>query len=360
MSSLPAYPRRVARMSDSSNVQERPEAFGPPVLSAATRSTSEDFIVEEVLGFDPSGQGEHLFLVVEKRDANTVWVAQQLARWAGVAEHAVGYAGLKDRHALTRQAFTVHLPGREPPALDTFAIEGARVLSQHRHQRKLPRGALRGNRFTLTLRGVTGERDAIQARLTRIAAHGVPNAFGEQRFGRDGGNLAAARAMFAGRRMSREKRSILLSAARSVLFNRILDERIRQGTWDRALPGDVFMLDGSHSVFGPEPIDDALIARIAAFDIHPTAALWGAGEPRSADAVRAIEQAVAAADPELAEGLVRAGLKQERRALRLPVRELEWRFETDALVLSFFLPAGSYATAVLDALGEFRDASRGG
>ena len=345
-------------MSDSSNVQERPEAFGPPVLAAAIRSAPEDFVVEEVLGFEPSGQGEHLFLIIEKRGANTVWVAQQLARWAGVAEHAVGYAGLKDRHALTRQAFTVHLPGREPPALETLTIEGVRVLSQHRHQRKLPRGALRGNRFTLTLRDVAGERDAIEARLAQIAARGVPNAFGEQRFGRDGGNLAAARAMFAGRRVSREKRSILLSAARSVLFNRILDERIRCDAWDRALPGDVFMLDGSHSVFGPDAIDDALRARLIAFDVHPTGALWGAGEPRSSDVARAIEEAIAAADAELAEGLVRAGLKQERRALRVAVRELTWGLDADALVLSFFLPAGSYATAVLDALGEVRDASR--
>ncbi len=345
-------------MSDASNTRQRPGAFGPPALTAVIRSAPADFIVEEVLGFEPSGQGEHLFLVIEKRGANTVWVAQQLARWAGVAEHAVGYAGLKDRHALTRQAFTVHLPGREPPALETLVVEGVRVRSRPRHQRKWPRGALRGNRFALTLREVAGERDAIEARLARIAARGVPNAFGEQRFGRDGGNLAAARAMFAGRRVSREKRSILLSAARSVLFNRILDERVRCDAWDRALPGDVFMLDGSHSVFGPEPVDDALVARIAAFDVHPTAALWGAGEPRSADAARVIEEAIAAADAELAEGLARAGLKQERRALRLPVRELEWRFEADALVLSFFLPAGSYATAVLDALGDVRDASR--
>lgn len=337
-----------------------PRAFGPAVLAADIRSVPDDFIVEEVLGFEPSGEGEHVFLIIEKRDANTAWVAQQLARWAGVGEVAVGYAGLKDRHALTRQAFTVHLPGREPPALETLAIDGVRVLAQHRHQRKLPRGALRGNRFTLTLREVAGDRGAIEHRLAQIAARGVPNAFGEQRFGRDGGNLAAARAMFAGRRVSREKRSILLSAARSVLFNRILDERIRQDAWDRALPGDVFMLDGSHSVFGPEPLDDALAARVASLDIHPTAALWGVGEPRTTDAARAIEESVAADDAELIEGLLRAGLKQERRALRLPVRELEWRFENDALVVSFFLPAGSYATAVLDALGPMRDASRAG
>ncbi len=336
-----------------------PRALGPPVLSALIRSVPEDFLVEEILGFEPSGQGEHLFLCVEKRAANTVWVAQQLARWAGVPEHAVGYAGLKDRHAVTRQAFTVHLPGRDAPALESIAIEGVEVLSATRHARKLPRGALRGNRFRLRLCGTRGEPQAIAQRLADIAARGAPNRFGEQRFGRDGGNLDAAREMFAGKRVSRDKRSILLSAARSELFNRILDERIRREAWDRGLPGEVFMLDGSHSVFVAQAGDEALEARLAAFDIHPTGALWGAGEPRSGEAVRALEEEVASADPVLAEGLVRAGLRQERRALRVAVRALEGRMDGDVLSLSFELPAGSYATAVLDALGETRDGSRG-
>lgn len=360
MADLPASGERDAGAVSPALVgaDERPQAFGPAVLAGIIRRVPEDFIVEEVLGFEPSGQGEHLFLAIEKRGANTVWVAQQLARWAGVPEHAVGYAGLKDRHALTRQAFTVHLPGREAPALETLAIEGVGVLAAGRHARKLPRGALRGNRFRLTLRDVCGEPDAIARRLAEIAARGVPNRFGAQRFGRDAGNLDAAREMFAGRRVSREKRSILLSAARSALFNRILDARIRQDAWDRALPGEVFMLDGSHSVFGPQACDDALDARLAAFDIHPTGALWGAGEPRSAAAVRAIEDAAAATDSALADGLVRAGLRQERRALRVPLRGLEWFLEGDVLSLTFELPAGSYATAVLDALGETRDGSR--
>lgn len=335
-----------------------PQPFGAAVLGATIRSTPEDFVVEEILGFEPSGQGEHLFLEIEKRGANTVWVAQQLARWAGVPEHAVGYAGLKDRHAVTRQAFTVHLPGREAPALETLAIEGVRALDARRHARKLPRGALRGNRFRLILRELHGEPGEIARRLEQIAARGIPNRFGDQRFGREGGNLAAAREMLAGRRVPREKRSILLSAARSELFNRILDARIRQDAWDRALPGEILMLDGSHSVFGPETDVESLAGRLAAFDIHPTGALWGAGEPRCTDAARAVEDAVAAADPELAQGLERAGLRQERRALRVPVRGLEWRMGESLLELAFELPAGSYATALLDVLGTVRDGSR--
>ncbi len=325
------------------------------VLSAVMRSTPEDFVVEEALGFEPTGQGEHLFMQVEKREANTAWVAEQLARWAGVHESAVGYAGLKDRHAVTRQAFTLHLPGREAPALDTLAIEGVRVLSCTRHQRKLPRGALQGNRFALTLRQLQGEPDAIQARLEQIAKEGVPNRFGRQRFGHGGGNVASARALFKGRRASRAQRSIYLSAARAELFNRILDQRIALGTWNTAMAGEVFMLDGSHSVFGPVALDETLTQRLAHHDIHPTGALWGVGPLRSTEAVAELETAVAAADTELSEGLARAGLKQERRALRVAVRQLQWTIDNDQMHLSFSLPAGSYATAVLDALGEVHD-----
>jgi tRNA pseudouridine13 synthase len=330
-------------------------------LAAAFRNQPEDFRGEEVLGFEPGGRGEHLLLQIEKRGANTVWVAQQLARWAGVAEHAVGYAGLKDRHAVTRQAFSVHLPRRVAPDFAALAAETEfSVLSHAWHARKLPRGALRGNRFVLQLRDVCGASEQIETRLTAIATRGVPNYFGEQRFGRDGGNLAAALAMFGGRRVSRDKRSILLSAARSHLFNAVLAERVGRGQWDQALDGEVWMLDGSHSVFGPELLTAELQQRCAILDIHPTGPLWGKGELRSRDASAALEVAAAAQLPDLAAGLEAAGLRQERRALRLPVREMTWRHLGNELELAFFLPAGSYATSVLHALGEIVDrAARG-
>jgi tRNA pseudouridine13 synthase len=335
-----------------------PRGLGDPVLSARIRVEQADFRVDEVLGFEPSGGGEHLFLDIEKRGENTAWVAQRLARWAGVVDHAVSYAGLKDRHAITRQAFTVHLPKRVAPSFEALdAEQGFKVLSHTWHARKLPRGALSGNRFVLRLRNVQGDRAAIDGRIEQIARRGVPNYFGEQRFGHDGGNLAAARAMFAGRRMARDKRSILLSAARSDIFNALLAERVRQGSWERGIEGDVWMLDGSHSVFGPEPLTDELAARCAALDIHPTGSLWGAGEVRSLAAARALETNAAESRRELADGLVAAGLKQERRALRLPVREMASRWLDADLELSFFLPAGTYATTLLHALGDAASAS---
>jgi tRNA pseudouridine13 synthase len=223
-----------------------------------------------------------------------------------------------------------------------------KVLAATRHGRKLKRGALRGNRFVLTLREVQGEREAAERVLQQIAARGVPNYFGEQRFGREGGNLAQARAMFAGRRMDRDKRSILLSAARSQIFNSVLAVRVEHGTWDTALPGEIWSLAGSRSWFGPEPFDATLAGRLAQGDIHPSGPLWGEGEPPSADLVGALERQVAAQYADLAEGLVKARMEQERRALRLMPRDLRWRWLDDAtLELAFELPAGAYATVVV-------------
>ncbi len=347
-----------------------PRAYGAAVLRAAIRSVPEDFRVEEIPLFEPTGEGEHLLLTVEKRGMNTAFAARRIAAWAGLPEHAVSYAGLKDRHAVTRQWFSVHLPRRVAP--DTAALESGdlRVVASTWHNRKLPRGALAGNRFTLLLREVQGDREAIERRLRDIAAHGLPNWFGEQRFGHDGGNVAAALAMFASeqggaaarppRRMRREERSLLLSAARSALFNRVLAARIGEGSWNRGLEGEVWMLEGSRSVFGPEPWNETLAARLAAFDIHPSGPLWGLGPLRTQGAAAALETA-ALADAQsqaLREGLERAGLKQERRALRLVAGGLRWEWrESATLTLSFALGPGSYATALLQELGDVDDAS---
>jgi len=343
-----------------------PRAHGAPVLQARIRQSPEDFVVEEVDAFAPSGAGEHLLLAVEKRALNTAFVARCIAQWAGVGEQAVGYAGIKDRHALTRQRFTVQLPGREPPPLDQLGFDDAatgealRVLHAARHSRKLPRGALAGNRFVLVLRGVEGARAAIDARLEAIRDRGVPNAFGEQRFGHGGGNIAKALAMFDGRRVRREERSMLLSAARSELFNQVLGARVAAGHWDRGIDGEVWMLDGSRSVFGPQAHDPELDARLAAFDIHPTAPLWGRGELRSQGDARACELA-AVDDPVsrlLRAGLEAAGLRQERRATRLRIQDLAWTWLPEAaLRLEFALPPGAYATSVLSELGTVADAA---
>lgn len=341
-------------------MSEPARAHGASVLTARIRVSAEDFFVEELPAFEASGAGEHLLLTIEKRGMNTAFAAKRIAAWAGVDESAIGQAGMKDRHAVTRQRFTVWLPKKVAPDLDALQSDDLRVLDHAWHARKLPRGALAGNRFVLVLREVEGQRDAIDARLQAIATQGVPNYFGEQRFGRGGNNVQQAVAMFAGRRVKREERSMLLSAARSELFNRVLAARVEAGTWNAALDGDVWMLDGSRSVFGPEALTDALQARLDGFDIHPTGPLWGEGELRSGDVAREVELAAMQGDSatRLRNGLERAGLKQERRALRLQPSELRWQWLDDAaLELRFALPRGCYATTVLRELGDITDAA---
>jgi len=333
-------------------------AHGEPVLSARIRTTPEDFLVEEIDGFEATGSGEHLLLTIEKRGTNTAFAAAEISRWAGVPPMGVSYAGLKDRHAVTRQRFSVHLPKRVAPDLASLQSPDMQVIKSEWHSRKLPRGALAGNRFELILREVQGERDAIDERLKAIGAQGVPNYFGEQRFGRFGDNVANALAMFAGRRFGRDQRTLLLSAARSELFNQVLAARVSNGSWNRGLPGEVWMLDGSRSVFGPEPMTDAIEARLAEFDIHPTAPLWGRGHLRSTDDARALEEAVLD-DPRaqsLRQGLEAAGLSQERRSTRLRPGGLRWDWlDRHGLKLVFELPPGTYATTLLAELGSVTD-----
>jgi tRNA pseudouridine13 synthase len=335
-----------------------PWAYGTPPLQARLRSTPEDFVVEEMLGYDADGAGEHVLLWVEKRGANTDWVARELAKFAGVPPVAVGYAGMKDRHAVTRQTFSVQLAGKPDPDWSTFPHADVKVLAATRHSRKLKRGALRGNRFVLVLREVQGDRSAAEQVLQQISMRGVPNYYGEQRFGREGGNVEQARAMFAGRgldgrRFDRDKRSFLLSAARSHIFNSVLAKRIERGAWDTPLDGEIWSLAGSRSWFGPEPLTEVLSERLARADIHPSGPLWGQGEPPSQGEVGALEREVGAANHDLVVGLANARMDQERRPLRLLPKDLRWHWQGDnALELSFELPAGAYATVVVRELAS--------
>lgn len=330
----------------------------PPLFTASIRQSPEDFVVEELSSVELDGQGEHVWVWVEKTGCNTDYVAQCLARAAGVSPAVVGYAGLKDRHAVTTQWFSVQLPGRDAPDWNALLEPGIRVLRSARHGRKLKTGFLDGNRFRLVLRNCSGDSAALDARLDTIRQNGVPNYFGPQRFGRDGGNLVRARALFEGRLKERNKtrRGLYLSAARSTLFNQVLARRVEDGSWLTGLPGDLMNLDGSRSHFLADTVDATLAERLRQQDIHPTGPLWGAGALETTGAVAALEQAVADADPGFAQGLIAAGLKQERRALRLRVLELAHRWlSTDVLELTFELPPGAYATTVLADIATVSD-----
>ncbi len=329
-------------------------AHGGPALRGRIRSTPEDFRVDEVLGFEPHGSGEHLLLTVRKRDTNTDWLARQLAAYAGVKPVAVGYAGLKDRHAVTTQSFSVQLPGLEGPDWSRFPHAEVEFLGVARHDRKLKRGALQANRFTLLVREIQGDPGLAEQRLAAIATSGVPNYFGEQRFGFDGSNVARAQAMFAGRRVDRKTRGLLLSAARSQIFNAVLAHRVKDQTWNQSVPGEVLSLHGSRSWFLAECWDESLERRLREGDVHPSGPLWGRGALPSAQELAELETRIVAEYRSLADGLEAAGLEQDRRALRLLPQDLVWDWPDPAsLQLSFSLPAGSYATVVLRELLEW-------
>lgn len=326
-----------------------PYAHGGPVAQGRIKDEPEDFVVDELLGFQPCGDGEHVFLRIEKRGENTEYVASQLARFANVSRRAIGYAGLKDRHGVTTQWFSVHRPGTSEPNWHGLTTSTIIVRECVRHHRKLKKGALRGNRFEITVRELDATPDRLTEHLRQIARLGVPNYFGPQRFGRDGQNLIQAESLFRGERKTNDRHldGIYLSAARSHIFNQILAYRVDHHSWNRAIPGDVFMFTGSQSIF-KDLLTPEIRCRIEKLEIHPSGPLWGKGISAATEEALAIETSVAGNHPLLCDGLAARGMDMARRSLRLSVSSLQWDFlEAGVLRLSFVLPAGAYATAVL-------------
>lgn len=328
-----------------------PRACGDPQASGVLRAVPEDFVVAEDLGFAPDGDGAHLLLKVRKRNANTGWVAQELARALGCHVRDIGFAGLKDRRALAIQWFSLPATPRSLAGAAELKNPEFAVLEVHRHRRKLPRGALAGNAFTIRICGYTGSAGALRASCEAIARAGVPNYFGPQRFGRDASNLArlAGTSDAGGVPQLRRGRpdSFVLSAARSLIFNAVVGERVRAGSWDTLEVGDVANLDGRGSVFAVAELGPDLPQRLAQLEVHPTGPMWGAGELMSRGPVLDLEQRVGAELAAACQYAIDAGVRQERRSLRLKVRDLQWQQDAEGVLLQFWLRSGSYATAVL-------------
>ena len=326
-----------------------PRASGEPLGTAVLKAVAEDFQVDEVLDIPLSGQGEHLWLWVEKRDLNTEEAARRLARAAGVPVRSISYAGLKDRQALTRQWFSLHLPGKADPDLSRAEDASLRVLKQVRHQRKLQRGAHSANGFTLRLTALAADHQAVDARLEQLRQQGVPNYFGTQRFGHGGGNVHDALDWAARKALPEQRnvRSRLLSAGRSYLFNQLLAARVADGSWARAQVGDLLAFTDSRSFF-PAAEAECSDPRLAILDLHPTGPLWGEGGSPAGAEIQALEDAVAASEEPIANWLAQAGMKHERRILRLPIGGLSWHYPgPDILQLEFVLPTGCFATAMV-------------
>ncbi len=340
---------------------------GKPQSSGLLRSQKSDFKVFEQLPFSPIGEGEHLFIHIRKTGANTVFVARELAKYFKVKEQLVSYAGLKDRFAVTEQWFGVHVPGKQLFDLQDLDIEGVEVLEYARHNKKLRTGALTGNRFELILRNVTNLEE-LQHRWKDIVAQGVPNYFGEQRFGIDGGNIDKALSLFSGTKVKdKKKRGMYLSAARSCIFNSIISERIQQNIFAQLQQGDVLMLSGTQSVFHLDEVDESILQRFIDKDVDITATMWGAGELMTSDKPKALEEKVSEKYNEFSLGLPRFGLKQERRRIRLLVQDADIQVLSNeqnsesnlpSVKVNFTLPAGSYATTVLRELIDYQDGTQ--
>ncbi len=300
-----------------------PYAHGGPLGEARFRTVAEDFRVDEELGLEPSGSGEHVYLQISKRGENTAWVARQIAGLAAVNTVDIGYCGLKDRHALSSQWFSVYLPGGGEPQWQQLNGPSLSLLACARHCRKLRRGQHQRNRFDICLRRVSAARPALEERLETIAASGCPNYFGEQRFGRQAGNLRRAQQLLGGtlRLRDRQQRGLILSAARAYLFNLVLARRVGDGSWARVLDGDV----GG----------------------RPSAPLWGRGRTLAAAAVATLERGVLQDWQHWCEALEHSGLRQQRRAAVMQPQNISWRWQRDDLRIGFALAPGQFATSVL-------------
>ncbi|NOQ76782.1 MAG: tRNA pseudouridine(13) synthase TruD [Methylococcaceae bacterium] len=328
--------------------------------SADSRSQTAFFQVDEQLPFKPDGSGGHVWLKIQKQGINTDWLAGELATFSGVAQVAIGYAGLKDRHAITTQWFSINLEGHSEPDWSKFETDDIKIIEKTRHGKKLKRGVLAGNHFRLRLTDVQGEQSTWQANLEQIKQQGVPNYFAEQRFGHQLGNLYRVEHWFSTGKAPRKRnqKSMYLSAARSWLFNLVLAERILQDNWNQALVGDVMLLAGTKaSLFNVDSVDDDMITRLSTMDIHTTGPLWGRGQPSVSSDSLLLEKYVLADWQDWQHGLEKAGMSQERRSLRLFPVDFKWQFMADnQLELEFFLPAGCYATAVMRELAVITDA----
>lgn len=315
------------------------------------RASAADFKVIEHHEVDFTESGEHLWFNIEKTDSNTAWVATQLASACQVPARQVGFAGMKDRHAITQQWFSAQLPKISDINLIRAKLpDQVTILEHHWHQSKIKTGQLKFNEFILVIRNVTGDQTTIEDNIALIKQRGVPNYFGPQRFGHDLNNIQQAKDWFTDKiRVNNKKlRGILISTARSHIFNLIVAHRIKHNLWQQVIPGDILQLDQSHSWF---PVSDAtgkeLTERLAAFDIHLTAALWGEDGVQSTDQCAELENSIAATLTEYQSGFIKHRVKQDRRAIRTCPKDLHYEWQDNALLINFKLQPGAYATSVV-------------
>ena len=321
--------------------------YGAPQSSGIFKHACEDFNVEENLGFELTGEGEHVCLWVQKVGENTQYLARELAKFAAIPAKNVSYAGLKDRQGDTKQWFSLHIPGKITPDFSAFESPGVNILKVVRHNKKIRTGALAGNYFSIVLRDIS-DKSALEQALLQVQG-GVPNYYGAQRFGFDGHNVNAALLMFRGRKIKdRFKRGIYLSAARSYLFNQVISARIKDDLYAQPMLGDCVQFVANRSFFPLTELDEQITKRLQTREICLTAPLWGAGELTSLEGAKEYESELLSPYVEIQEGLAKNGLKQERRPLLLIPKNFSSSWcDEHTVKIDFYLPSGCYATSIL-------------
>jgi tRNA pseudouridine13 synthase len=328
------------------DVARYPLASGAlPGTGGEIRRETEDFQVTEVPAYPLAGEGEHLYLWVEKRDTNTRWVIEYLRDTLGIPEAEIGWAGLKDRRALTRQWISV--PARFEEAVTRLnELAGVTLLETARHTNRLATGHLAGNRFRILVRDPQGTEAQARAILDVLIREGVPNYFGPQRFGKMGDNATRGHQILASGRFRKHKwlDKLLTSAFQSLLFNEWVKTRVEDGTFGHVLEGDIAVKHASGGKFqvGDPAVEDP---RAVALEISATGPMFGRKYHEAHGAAREVEDRVLAHF-----GIDRALFKPllgDRRAIRFPLEESSLEWTPEGYWVSFFLPKGAFATAVL-------------
>lgn len=326
-------------------------AFGVPNVSGDLKLKPEDFRVTEIMEHEPCGEGEHYWVDATKVNLSTDKVAKALARFSGVANRDVGFAGMKDVNAVTRQWFSVWAPKNQQLDWSSFGFDGVQVHSVTKHTRKIKRGAHARNRFNISIKNLSGEVSQLAERMTKVSQFGLPNYFGSQRFGWDAANLTKAQAMFEGSFKVRDKvlKGMLLSAARSFLFNLVVSARIEEQTWLKLHASEPANLNGGNAIFTSEGETDNN-QRLDSLDIHPTAPMWGRGGDKASEKYRELadwEARILVEYQDLQRGLESRGLDYQRRSIRSVPYDLQYQVDENQLQLSFELQVGQFATSVL-------------
>jgi len=325
---------------------------GKPKASAKFKTVPEDFLVTENLGFELTGEGENVFLLIEKTQLNTQQVCEYLAKFFGRRLRDIGYAGLKDKQSVSRQWFSVQMNVTQDIDLTTLGTENIRLIEHSRHIKKLKVGALQSNHFDILLRDITDVIDTI-GQLEKIIKHGVPNYFGLQRFGFKGNNLNWADRMSNGEDIKNKKiKGFALSASRSYIFNQVVNERLTQNIFTQPVNGDVFILTGSNSYFSQD-VDDEITRRLLENDISISAPLFGKGDFETTGKILELESEIAKQHVNWTQMLIDNGLKQERRSILLMPDNLTWQVKGNDLLISFDLSTGCFATSVLRECVDF-------